>query len=98
MLTLHRMSNTPWFVYLLRLADDTLYCGVTTDVKRRLAQHNAGTASKYTRARLPAKLAACVEQPDKSAALKLEIAVKKRRAPDKIAWLNATTLTKNQPG
>ncbi len=96
MLTHRCMSNTPWFVYLLRLADGSLYCGITTDVTRRLAQHNAGTASKYTRTRLPAKLTACVEQPDKSAALKLEIAVKKRRAPDKIAWLNATTLTKKE--
>lgn len=42
-----------WWVYVLRCADDTLYTGVTTDTDRRLGQHNAGTASKYTRSRRP---------------------------------------------
>ena len=41
------------FVYLLRCADDTLYCGWSTDPERRLRQHQAGTASRYTRTRLP---------------------------------------------
>lgn len=47
------------YVYVLRCADDTLYTGYTTDVKRRLAEHNgeANTAgAKYTRARRPVKL------------------------------------------
>ena len=44
-----------WSVYLLRCADGSLYCGVTTDPARRLRQHSAGTASKYTRSRLPLK-------------------------------------------
>ena len=39
-----------WFVYILRCADDTLYTGITNDVPRRLEQHNAGTASRYTTA------------------------------------------------
>ncbi|MBU1611424.1 MAG: GIY-YIG nuclease family protein [Proteobacteria bacterium] len=80
----------PWYVYLLRCADDTLYCGITTNLTRRLAQHNAGTASKYTRARLPVSLATAVEQPSKSAALRLEMDVKKLPARNKIAWLEST--------
>ena len=44
-------------VYLLRCADGTLYCGWTTDLERRLAAHNAGRASRYTRSRLPVELA-----------------------------------------
>ena len=44
-------------VYLLRCADGTLYCGWTTDVARRVAEHQAGTASRYTRSRLPVALA-----------------------------------------
>ena len=41
-----------WYVYLLRCADATLYCGVTTDMERRLREHNAGSrGAKYTRAR-----------------------------------------------
>lgn len=81
------MSNAPWQVYLLRCADDTLYCGITTDLERRLDQHNAGTASKYTRARLPVQVAASVQVPDKSAALRLELAVKKKPKSRKMSWL-----------
>jgi putative endonuclease len=44
------------FVYLLRCADGSLYCGWTTDVQARVAKHEAGTASRYTRARLPVEL------------------------------------------
>lgn len=47
-----------WFVYLLRCADDTLYCGVCTDVERRVAEHNTSPrAARYTRARRPVSLA-----------------------------------------
>lgn len=46
-----------WYVYLLRCADGSLYAGITTDLDRRLAQHNAGTGAKYTRARRPVSLA-----------------------------------------
>jgi len=42
--------------YLLRCADGTLYCGWTNDLEKRLAAHNSGKASKYTRSRLPAEL------------------------------------------
>ena len=42
--------------YLLRCADGTLYCGWTNDIEKRLAAHNSGKASKYTRSRLPAEL------------------------------------------
>jgi predicted GIY-YIG superfamily endonuclease len=45
-----------WFVYILRCADGTLYTGITKDVDRRTKQHNAGTASWYTRSRRPVKL------------------------------------------
>lgn len=81
-----------WCVYLLACADGTLYCGVTTDLARRLAEHNAGTASKYTRARLPVALAAQAPGKDKGAALRLEIAVKRRARGKKLAFLLA------QPG
>ncbi|OGR35720.1 MAG: hypothetical protein A2051_09535 [Desulfovibrionales bacterium GWA2_65_9] len=76
-----------WCVYLLSCADGTLYCGVTTDLARRVAEHNAGTASKYTRARLPVALVASAPSQDKGAALRLEIAVKKRPRAAKLAFL-----------
>ena len=79
----------PWFVYLLRCADDSLYCGITTDIDRRLKQHNAGTASKCTRPRRPVSLAALTEVESKSAALKLEILVKKQPRDKKLHFLLA---------
>lgn len=65
-----------WHVYLLRCKDDTLYCGITTDLDRRLAAHNAGKASKYTRSRLPAKLVWSVRVRSESTARKREAAIK----------------------
>ena len=60
------------FVYLLRCADDSLYCGWTTDVGRRVAEHGAGVASRYTRSRLPVELALAIEVDDRSAAMREE--------------------------
>lgn len=44
------------YVYLLRCADGTLYCGWTNDPARRLAAHNGGRGAKYTRSRRPVSL------------------------------------------
>ena len=65
-----------WVCYVLRCADDTLYCGITNDLDKRLAAHNAGIAAKYTRGRAPVKLVYCEPCADKSAALKRENAIK----------------------
>jgi putative endonuclease len=65
------MQQRSWSVYLLRCADDTLYCGCTNDVERRLAAHARGRV-KYTRGRLPVELAHVESVADKSAALKRE--------------------------
>lgn len=78
-----------WYVYLLRCADDSLYCGITTDVDRRLGEHNNGTASKYTRARRPACVEVFTEVADKSEALKLEMRIKKLPRREKIEALRA---------
>ena len=78
-----------WHVYLLRCADETLYCGITNDLKRRLASHNAGTGAKYTRSRTPVSLAASTEVGSKSDALKLEIQVKRKKRDRKIPFLES---------
>jgi putative endonuclease len=65
------------YVYLLRCADDSLYCGWTTDVQRRLTAHRAGTASRYTRSRCPVELAAVFPVADRSAALREEARIKR---------------------
>jgi predicted GIY-YIG superfamily endonuclease len=65
-----------WFVYLLRCANGTLYTGITKDVNRRCQQHNAGTASRYTRSRLPVVVVYQEAQPSRSLALKREATIK----------------------
>jgi putative endonuclease len=64
--------TTPWFCYLLECADGSFYAGITTDLARRLAEHNRGTASRYTRARLPVLLAWAEPHPDRAAATRRE--------------------------
>jgi putative endonuclease len=65
------------FVYLLRCGDDSLYCGWTTDVERRLAAHQAGTGGRYTRSRLPVALAWSRELPSRSEAMSEEARIKR---------------------
>ena len=74
-----------WFCYLLRCADDTLYCGITNDLEKRLAAHNAGTASKYTRVRNPVSLIFSEPCADRSAASKREMEIKKLSRVKKLA-------------
>lgn len=64
-------------VYIVQCADGTFYTGITNNLERRLKQHNAGTASRYTRYRLPVTLIYQEVQPTKSAALKRELEIKK---------------------
>jgi putative endonuclease len=62
-----------WTVYLLRCADGSLYAGITTDLDRRLAEHNAGKAgARYTRARRPVTLAWSEPAADRAAASRRE--------------------------
>ena len=75
-LKLKKQLAERWFVYIVRCADGSLYTGITNDLDRRLVQHNAGTASRYTRSRLPVTLEYEEEQPNKSTALKRELEIK----------------------
>ena len=72
------------WVYLLRCRDGSLYCGWTTDVDRRLAAHRAGRGARYTRSRLPVRLAASVEVADATAARRLEARVKQMTRAQKL--------------
>jgi putative endonuclease len=73
-----------WVCYLLKCADGTLYCGITNDMEKRLAAHNAGAGAKYTRGRMPVELVYLERCPDKSAALKREIEIKQMPRNEKL--------------
>lgn len=62
-----------WHVYLLRCADGSLYAGITTDLERRVAEHNSGkTGAKYTRTRRPVSLVWSESATDRGAASRAE--------------------------
>jgi len=65
-----------WHFYILRCADGSLYSGITTDLERRVREHNAGAAgARYTRGRRPVSLAYSERLPDRAQALRREHAV-----------------------
>ena len=66
-----------WFVYMLRCRDGSLYTGITTDVRRRIAAHRAGKGSRYTRSRLPVRLVYREQRATRAAALRREAAIKR---------------------
>ncbi|MBW2054398.1 MAG: GIY-YIG nuclease family protein [Deltaproteobacteria bacterium] len=77
------MDEIRWIVYLIRCSDESLYCGITNNLKNRLEAHNSGKGSKYTRFRRPVELVAVSPEITKSDALKLEYRVKQLPASKK---------------
>ena len=77
------LAGVAW-VYLLRCADGSLYCGWTPDLDARLDRHQAGKGSRYTRARLPVELAWCRPMPDRSAAMREEVRIKRLSRAEKL--------------
>jgi predicted GIY-YIG superfamily endonuclease len=85
-----RPSGGQWFVYMVRCADGSLYTGIAKDVARRCQQHSAGTASRYTRSRLPVELVYREGHPTQSSALKREAAIKAMDRREKLAMAQQT--------
>jgi putative endonuclease len=79
------------WVYLLRCADGSLYCGWTTDLRARLLAHGTGRGARYTRARLPVELAWARAMPDRAAARREEARVKRLTPAGKRALVTALT-------
>jgi len=70
------VSDSDHHVYVIECADGTLYTGYTTDVERRVAEHDAGEGAKYTRGRTPVTLRHVESFDSKSAAMSREYAIK----------------------
>lgn len=78
-----------WLCYILCCADNTLYTGITNDLEKRIAAHNAGTAAKYTGARGPVELVFAECCANKSAALKREMEIKSLVRAEKLRLIAA---------
>ena len=76
-----------WWVYLLECADGSLYTGITTDLRRRLAEHNGERpgGARYTRSRQPVTLLWSEEHPDRASASRREASIKNLTRAQKLA-------------
>ncbi len=87
------MGEGQWTLYVLRCADGSLYTGITTDVERRLEEHNGSAkGARYTRSRRPVELEAAWGCEDHSQAAKAEYAFKSLRRREKLKRLDAATV------
>jgi putative endonuclease len=82
-------APTPWFLYVVECSDHTLYTGITSDPNRRIKLHNAGRGAAYTATRTPVRLMAAWKFPDRSAAIRAEIAFKRLSRERKLQHINA---------
>lgn len=80
------------YTYILRCSDDTLYCGWTNDLKKRLASHNAGKGAKYTRSRHPVTLVYYETFETKEEAMSREFAIKKLSRKEKFKLIEGFEL------
>ncbi len=71
------------YCYIVECSDGTYYTGWTTDPERRVSQHNKGIGAKYTSTRRPVKLVYLETQPDRTAAMKRELAIKRLKREQK---------------
>jgi len=79
-----------WTVYVLRCKDNSLYTGVTTDIERRIDEHNNDNklAASYTKSRRPVKLVYSESCDDRSQALKREMGIKRLSKKQKEALIS----------
>ena len=89
------MNSPGWFVYIVRCQDDTLYTGITTDLFRRLDQHNSDRGgARYTRPRRPVQLVYAEPAASRSAAARREFQVKKLSVAEKRRLIHSTVACK----
>lgn len=89
--SIYRLSN--WSIYLLECCDESIYCGITTDVSRRVKEHNeSDKAAKYTKSRRPVILLISFEVPTKNLALKLEYKIKQLSRKEKLELIKNNSL------
>ena len=82
------ITGVVWWVYMVRCSDGTLYTGVTTDLVRRIRQHNGQIrgGAKYTAPRRPVILAGACKAIDRSNAQRLEASLKRLMRREKLEW------------
>ncbi|MEK7138261.1 MAG: GIY-YIG nuclease family protein [Patescibacteria group bacterium] len=73
-----------YFVYIIKCADGSLYCGITTDMKRRFGEHQRGKGGNYTRSHKVIRIVYAEKCKDRSSALKREVTIKRLSRTEKL--------------
>lgn len=85
-------KNSNWWVYFVRCSDNSIYCGITRNIERRIKEHNQGNkGAKYTRSRRPVKLIWKLPASSRSEASKIEIRLKRLCKADKENIVDSST-------
>lgn len=86
------LPDSAWYVYILQCADNSLYTGITTDIQRRINEHNnSRKGAAYTRTRRPVTLVYFEQTSSRSYALKKEHAIKQLTREQKLLLIDSTT-------
>jgi putative endonuclease len=81
----------PWFLYIIRCSDNSLYTGISNSLNKRIEAHNSGKGAKYTKGRAPVTLVHQEKFTDKSSASKREAEIKKLTRKEKLELLSLRT-------
>lgn len=92
------MVRIEYTVYILRCGDGSLYTGITNDLEHRVAVHNSGKGGKYTRSHLPVTPVYWETVPDKSTALRRELAIKALTRAEKLELIGTFETTSRLNG
>jgi predicted GIY-YIG superfamily endonuclease len=85
------MRGIEYFVYMVRCSNGALYTGMTTDVERRVAEHNAARGARYTRLNAPVELVWTEVHPGRSSAIKREAQIKRLPRAKKLGLIGELT-------
>lgn len=80
------MKEKQWFVYVLECMDDSLYTGISNDIKKRMKIHKSGKGSKYVASKKFKRLLHTIKAVDKIDAAKMEYKIKQMKRNDKISF------------
>ena len=83
------------YVYILRCRDDSLYTGITTDLERRIRQHNTGKGARYTASRMPVRLVWVSEVPTWTEAMREERRIKRLSRAAKLKLVTTQRTRRN---
>ena len=76
--------DTQWNIYIIQCNDGKFYTGITTDIDRRLREHNSGNGGRFTKYRKPVELVYKEHDVDRAGALKREAEIKKMNRREKL--------------